>query len=116
MPRKKFSRSAACRPNWPKLLKCICQKLFFLNAIAELEKSLIQERTKAGRAAAQARGVKMGCKPKLSPQQVAHVRKLLEQGEHPRDVARLLKVSQRTVERALATTQLKGLLCQFTLS
>src|SRR5713101_3032890 len=66
--------------------------------LAELERSLIQERTKAGRAAAQARGVKMGRKPKLSPQQVAHARKLLDQGERPAHVAQLLKVSQRTVE------------------
>ena len=42
--------------------------------LAELERSLIQERTKAGRAAAQARGVKMGRKPLLSAQQVAHAR------------------------------------------
>ena len=69
----------------------------------ELERSLIQERTKAGRAAAQARGVKMGRKPKLSPQQVAHARKLLDQGESPAHVAQLLKVSRRTVERALRT-------------
>src|SRR5437899_11022805 len=69
--------------------------------LAELERSLIQERTKAGRAAAMARGVKMGRKQLLSAPQVAHAHKLLEQGAHPRDVARLLKVSQRTVERAL---------------
>ena len=69
--------------------------------LAELERSLIQERTKAGRAAAVARGVKLGRKPKLSPQQVAHARKLLEQGEHPSDIARLLKVSRRTLDRAL---------------
>lgn len=49
--------------------------------LAELERSLIQERTTAGRSAAVARGVKMGRKPKLSPQQVAHARKLTEQGE-----------------------------------
>src|SRR6266849_2218492 len=48
--------------------------------LAELERSLIQERTKAGRAAAQARGVKMGRKPLLSAPQVAHARKLREQG------------------------------------
>src|SRR6266581_3944190 len=59
--------------------------------LAELERSLIQERTKAGRAAAVARGIKMGRKPKLLPEQVAHARKLLEQGENSRDVARLLK-------------------------
>src|SRR2546428_8800763 len=104
MPRKKFSRSAACRPNWPKLLKCICQKLFFLNAIAELERSLIQERTKAGRAAAQARGVKMGRKPLLTAQQVAYARKLVEQEESPKDIAQSLKVSRRTLYRAIATS------------
>ena len=69
--------------------------------LAELERSLIQERTKAGRAAAKARGVKMGRRPLLSAQQVAHARKLREQGESPVQVAQLLKVSRRTVERAL---------------
>src|SRR5438445_7665890 len=70
--------------------------------LAELERSLIQERTKAGRAAAQARGVKMGRKPKLTPQQVVHARKLLGQGESPNTVAQLLKVSRRTLYRALS--------------
>src|SRR5437773_306224 len=72
--------------------------------LAELERSLIQERTKAGRAAAQARGVKMGRKLLLSAQQVAHARKLVGQGEHPNDVAQSLKVSRRTLYRALAET------------
>src|SRR3989442_9417699 len=69
--------------------------------LAELERSLIQERTKAGRAAAQARGVKMGRKPLLSTSQVAHAHKLLEQGERVIQVAQLLNVSRRTLERAL---------------
>ena len=69
--------------------------------LAELERSLIQERTKAGRAAAQARGVKMGRKPLLSAQQVIHARTLREQGESPVRVAQLLNVSRRTLERAL---------------
>src|SRR5712691_6111922 len=73
--------------------------------LAELERSLIQERTKAGRAAAQARGVKMGRKPKLTPQQVAHARKLLDQGERLGDIAQSLNVSRRTLYRALAATQ-----------
>ena len=38
--------------------------------LAELERSLIRERTKAGWAAAVARGVKMGCKPLLSAQRL----------------------------------------------
>src|SRR5215471_13898839 len=73
-----------------------------IGILAELERSLIQERTKAGRAAAKARGVKMGRKPLLSAQQVAHARKLVGQGERPIPVAHLLNVSERTVERALS--------------
>lgn len=69
--------------------------------LAELERSLIQERTKAGRAAAQARGVKMGRKPLLTPQQIAYARKLREQGESPRDIAQSLHVSRRTLYRAI---------------
>ena len=72
-----------------------------IGILAELERSLIQERTKAGRAAAQARGVKMGRKPLLSAQQVAHARSLLEDGERPAHVAQLFKVSWHTVEMAL---------------
>jgi DNA invertase Pin-like site-specific DNA recombinase len=72
--------------------------------LAELERSLIQERTKAGRAAAQAWGVKMGRKPLLSAQQVAHARKLIGQGERPGDVAQSLNVSRRTLYRTLAAT------------
>jgi DNA invertase Pin-like site-specific DNA recombinase len=73
-----------------------------IGILAELERSLIQERTKAGRAAAKARGVKMGRKLLLSAPQVAHARKLLEQGERPVHVAQLLNVSRRTLERALS--------------
>jgi len=69
--------------------------------LAELERSLIQERTKAGRAAAKARGVKMGRTPSLSAPQVAHARKLLAEGERTVHVAQLLHVSRRTLERAL---------------
>ena len=70
--------------------------------LAELERSLLQERTQAGRAAAQARGLKMGRKPLLSVSQVDHARKLKDQGESTVAVAQLLNVSRRTLERALA--------------
>jgi len=70
--------------------------------LAELERSLIQERTKAGRAAAVARGVKMGRKRLLSAQQIAHTRKLIERGEGPDNVAQSLNVSRRTLYRALS--------------
>ena len=42
-----------------------------VGVLAELERSLIRERTKAGRAAAMARGVRMGRKPLLSAQQTS---------------------------------------------
>ncbi|SMF97928.1 Site-specific DNA recombinase [Methylomagnum ishizawai] len=69
--------------------------------LAELERSLIRERTQAGRAAAVARGVKMGRKPKLTAQQVAHARALLDQGELHDSIAKSLGVSRRTLYRAL---------------
>lgn len=72
-----------------------------MGILAELERSLIQERTQAGRTAAVARGVRMGRKPKLSPQQVTHARKLIEQGERHDTVAQSLNVSRRTLYRAL---------------
>lgn len=72
--------------------------------LAELERSLIQERTKAGREAARARGVKMGRKVKLTSEQIAHARKLLEAGEHINDVAKSLGVSRRTLYRGLRSS------------
>ena len=72
-----------------------------VGVLAELERSLIQERTKAGREAATRRGVKLGRKPKLSPQQVAHARKLIAQGERPTQVAQLLGVARSTLYAAL---------------
>ena len=72
-----------------------------VGVLAELERSLIQERTKAGREAAKQRGVKLGRKPKLSPQQVAHARKLIEDGESPKQVAQLLGVARSTLYASL---------------
>jgi DNA invertase Pin-like site-specific DNA recombinase len=73
-----------------------------IGVLAELERSLIGERTRAGVKAAKGRGVKFGRKPKLSPEQIAHARKLIEAGEHGRkDVAALLKVDRSTLYRAL---------------
>ncbi|WP_374091075.1 recombinase family protein [Methylomicrobium lacus] len=73
-----------------------------IGILAELERSLIQERTKAGRAAAQARGVKMGRKPKLTAQQVKHARKLIDDGESPATVAKLLNVARSTLYKAIS--------------
>jgi DNA invertase Pin-like site-specific DNA recombinase len=63
---------------------------------AEMERSNIRERTRAGISAARARGVKFGRKPKLTPQQVTHARKLIDAGERREDVAALLNVNRTT--------------------
>jgi DNA invertase Pin-like site-specific DNA recombinase len=46
--------------------------------------------------------VKFGRKPKMTPQQVAHARKLIDQGEDRQKVAALFKVGRKTLYRALA--------------
>ena len=73
-----------------------------IGVLAELERSLISERTRAGAEAAKLRGVKFGRKRKLTAQQINHVRKLLAQGESPRQVAASFDVSRATLYRALA--------------
>lgn len=73
-----------------------------IGVLAELERSLIVERTRAGIKAARARGVKVGRKRKLSADQVAHARKLIDDGESRQYVADLLSVGRVTLYRALA--------------
>jgi DNA invertase Pin-like site-specific DNA recombinase len=58
-----------------------------IGVLAELDRSLISERTRAGVKAAKARGVKFGRKRKLTPQLVAHARKLIDDNESPEAVA-----------------------------
>src|SRR5450759_2061943 len=72
-----------------------------IGVLAELERSLISERTRAGVKAARRRGVKFGRKLKLSNQQIEHARKLIEKGESRQYVADLLNVGRVTLYRAL---------------
>jgi DNA invertase Pin-like site-specific DNA recombinase len=71
-----------------------------IGVLAELERSLISERTRAGVKAAQRRGVKFGRKPKLTPRQVDNARKLIDEGEARRYVADLFNVGRSTLYRA----------------
>jgi DNA invertase Pin-like site-specific DNA recombinase len=75
-----------------------------IGVLAELERSLISERTRAGVKAAKGRGVKFGRKRKLTPQQIDEARKLLAKKKPPSReyVADLFKVNRTTLYRALA--------------
>lgn len=69
--------------------------------IAEFERSLIVERTRAGRTAAKAKGVKFGRTPTLSAEQIAHAREQLDEGKSTKEVAQLLNVDRTTLWRTL---------------
>ena len=72
-------------------------------ALAQFERSLIQERTRAGLEAARSRGAKPGRKPSLSMDQVAVVRSMYSAGDHSvSTIAAVVGVSRATVYRALA--------------
>jgi DNA invertase Pin-like site-specific DNA recombinase len=74
-----------------------------IGLLAELERSLISGRTRAGVNAAKRRGVKFGRKPKLSQEQLEHARELIDKGDRDRQsIADLFKVSRTTLYRALA--------------
>ncbi|MBU6419179.1 MAG: recombinase family protein [Proteobacteria bacterium] len=67
-------------------------------ALAEFERSLIRERTRAGLAAARARGRSGGRKPKLGEKQVREIKALLRDPDiQVADVARRYGVSRTTL-------------------
>lgn len=70
--------------------------------IAEFERSLIIDRTRRGREAAKARGVKFGPRPTLSLVQIEHARELIDlEGRTVKETAALLGVHRSTLYRAL---------------
>lgn len=69
--------------------------------IADFERFLIGERTSAGQAAAKAKGVRFGPKPVLTPEQIAHARRMINEGQSVSEVARLLGIHRATLYRAL---------------
>src|ERR1700689_3774521 len=72
-----------------------------IGVLAKLERSVRRDRTRAGVRAASPRVVKFGRKPKLTPQQIDHARKMIDAGERREDVAALLNVNRPTLYRAL---------------
>jgi DNA invertase Pin-like site-specific DNA recombinase len=73
-----------------------------VGVLAELERSLISERARAGVKAAQRRGVKFWLEPTLTSEQIDHARQLAEKGEGGQYVADLMNVGRSTLYRALA--------------
>src|SRR3954467_7252898 len=70
--------------------------------IAEFERALIHQRTSSGRVAARQRGVRFGRPPKLTPEQIALGRRLVDEGTPGRDVAKvILKCPPATLYREL---------------
>lgn len=80
-------------------------KLIFhmLGSVAQFERDLISERTKAGLKAARARGHRGGRKPKVTPKMLK-VAKTLLADEHTtmKEVAETLSVSRAAIYRAIA--------------
>lgn len=71
-------------------------------ALAEFERELIRERTKAGMHSAKRRGVHVGRPRKLTAHQLTHARAVLDAGTDTRaGVAALLGVDVATLRRAL---------------
>jgi DNA invertase Pin-like site-specific DNA recombinase len=75
--------------------------LHMVALLAELERGLITERTRAGVMAAKRRGVKFGRRPKLSSEQIEHACDQIERGKTAQKVAALLRVGRATLWRAL---------------
>jgi DNA invertase Pin-like site-specific DNA recombinase len=74
-----------------------------LGGLAEFERDLIRARTGEGRERAKARGVRMGCPPKLtSHQQREAIRRRDRDGETLADIARSYNVSAATISRLAA--------------
>jgi DNA invertase Pin-like site-specific DNA recombinase len=76
-------------------------KLVFhiMGALAEFERDLIRERTKAGMKAAKKRGRHVGRPKALNAAQVTHMQDLLTAGKTQGEVAELLGVSTNTISR-----------------
>ena len=79
-------------------------ELFYhiLGSFAHFERSVLRERTAAGRAAAKSRGEHLGRPFALTPAQVREAKQMLARGESPNQVARVLRVGRSTLYRALA--------------
>ncbi len=76
--------------------------LHVLASMAEFERSLISERTRAGMAAARARGSRIGRRPAMTLDQLADARAAIDRGHRPiAEVAGEYRIHPRTLSRLL---------------
>ncbi|MBY2947019.1 recombinase family protein [Rhizobium leguminosarum] len=76
--------------------------MHMLGAFAEFEKEVIQERTRAGLAAAREKGQLLGRRPLLNAEQRAEIIERVASGvELPTDLAKRFNVHPRTIRRCL---------------
>lgn len=73
-----------------------------MGALAEFERDLVQERTKAGLSAAKKRGKRLGRPPALPPEQITHAKTVIEtKRETVTGMAEILGVNRSTLQRAM---------------
>ena len=65
------------------------------------ERSLIAERTHAGRVSAKQKGVRFGRPPKLTPEQISLGQRLIAEGTSVRETALILNCHHATLYRAI---------------
>ena len=76
-----------------------------MGALAEFERDLIQERTRAGLRAAKKRGKRLGRPPALTPAQIAHAKAAISaKRETVTGMAEILGVNRSTIQRALGAS------------
>lgn len=72
-----------------------------LGAVAEFERALIVERTKAGLKAAKKRGSLLGRRPALTAERIQVAREMLADDRSVAEVSRIFKVSRTTLWRSV---------------
>jgi putative DNA-invertase from lambdoid prophage Rac len=72
-----------------------------VNAVSEMERDLLLERTRAGLARAKAQGKKLGRKPKLSDEDRAQIRTLKNEGASLATLAKQYSVSRALIQHVM---------------
>lgn len=85
-------------------------KLLFhiMGGLAEFERSLLIERTRAGITAAKKRGRHVGRPKAMTGAQIKHARQLLDEGNSPAHVAAIVRVARSTLYRTLGSRAARG--------